>query len=414
MDLYNWNLFCKDGNIKHLNNITYSGLEIIKSFINKNVKYKALQHILKLYFNNNIKNSYINTLTDIISLSYHELNGIKIYIFGEHHYPTNKCSLLNPNRMSAFDFIKSSIENIPKFIDIFTETSYITKEMREIKWKSNTLAPTLIKFENEYEKCLSQNPELNKCLNIRFHNTDIRLIISKRLLFVSYIHNLMFHIHRLMFIITTNSYEQKYITELERKVILEDYIKYLYAYKIAISDPKNSEEIRNYMNAKSSSSLINMYINIYDKIGKFNKQLLRLDSYVKDILEKYMLDKFNQLDFNYINFNNIYRFMNTLPINTFPNKYQLKELELYTKYNILLESIFMDVYLMARIFRNFDKKEYQYSESPSNIIIYVGNTHAENYREILYKLKFKELFKKEAKYNEFCVDISKLKQPLFM
>lgn len=407
MDLYYWNLFCKDYNIEHLKNISFDCLEIIKSFLNKNVKYKGLQRILQLYINNNINLiKHVDILTDIISLSYHELNNIKIYIFGEHHYPKDICSIYNNNKMNVFDFIKLNIENIPKFIDIFTETAYITKEMKNIinikqiisfaeSGKIIESSP-LVKFENEYKHCLSQQSELNKCLNVRFHNTDIRLPITKRLPFVPYIHNLMFHMDQEI-----------------SKMNFDNYTKYLNAYKKALLDPRNSKEIDEYKNAKSLPSLINMYKNIYNKF-KLEKQLSQINSHIRDILEKYMNDKFNELDFKYINFNNINKFINTLPINTFPTKSQTKELNKYTKYNILFESIFMDVYLMARVFRTFDKKEYQYSESPKNIIIYVGSKHAENYREILHKLRFKELFKKEAKYGEFCIDISKLKQPLFI
>lgn len=412
MDLYYWNLFCKDYNIEHLNNISFNGLEIIKSFINKNVKYKGLQRILKLYFYIDWKKSrlikHIDILTDIISLSYYQLNKIKIYIFGEYHYPTDKCSISN-NKMNVFDFIKLNIENIPKFIDIFTETAYITKEMKNTSSKVLKInSSPLVKFENEFKQCLSQQSEINKCLNIRFHNTDIRLPITKRLPFIPYIHNLMFHmdqeINKNNFPFSPSARENS-----------NNFIKYLNAYNKALLDPKNSEEISNYTNAKSLPSLLKMYINLYNDVlnGKFNKQLLKVNPHIRDVLEKYMNEKFNELDFYYINFNNIRKFMNTLSITIFPTKFQAKELNKYTKYNILAESIFMDVYLMARVFRTFDKKEYQYSESPKNIIIYVGYKHSENYREILHKLKFKELFKTKAKYGEFCIDISKLKQPLF-
>src|SRR5579872_4093720 len=193
MDLYYWNLFCQDYNLEHLNKISNGAINIIKSFLNKNVKFKGLQRILKLYFVNNFSIPHVNILTDIISLSYHIKDDIKIYIFGEHHYPTEKCSKTLINQMNVFNFIKLNIENIPKFIDIFLETAYIDKYHSYDLYQAP--GKTLLKFETEYRGCLDP---IKKCQisNVRFHNTDIRLPKINKLPFIPYIHNIMFHIDK--------------------------------------------------------------------------------------------------------------------------------------------------------------------------------------------------------------------------
>ena len=49
----------------------------------------------------------------------------------------------------------------------------------------------------------------------------------------------------------------------------------------------------------------------------------------------------------------------------------------------------MDLYLMARLFRNFKTVEGKYSKSPENIVIYAGDYHANYYRSALEQLGFK-------------------------
>jgi hypothetical protein len=397
-DLIQWNLFCNDYNLEHLNNISKDGLEIIKSFMNKDVKFKGLQRILMLYFFP-ISIPHINILSDLISLSYHvNLNNtIKIYIFGEYHYPTNSCNIQNKNKMNVFDFIKMNVFNTPKFIDLFLETAYIDKFSTYDRYKSP--GGTLLKFESEYRKCLDP---IKKCeiSNLRAHNTDIRLTKTKKLAFIPFIHDLMFHIHKEII-----DY-QKSATNLDK------YKYYLNLYKKTLLREDNLQEIFDYTNATSYPLLISLYIKIYNRMGK---QLSKVDENVRKVLEQYMKDELNKLNFYYLNFNNIFKFMETLPDNrVLTDKKQIKELNSYTVNNLLLETIFMDMYLMARVFRTFDNKnKYENSNSPQNIIIYVGNKHAENYRKILNKLDFKRIFKTDAKYGEFCIDISKLEQPLF-
>jgi hypothetical protein len=66
----------------------------------------------------------------------------------------------------------------------------------------------------------------------------------------------------------------------------------------------------------------------------------------------------------------------------------------------------MDIYLFARMFKKFE---------PKNILVYVGETHAKNYREWLKKLGFstKETFSNVEHINFQCVNISDFKQPFF-
>lgn len=65
-------------------------------------------------------------------------------------------------------------------------------------------------------------------------------------------------------------------------------------------------------------------------------------------------------------------------------------------------SVFMDMYLSARLLRKFDDDSYA-----ENSIIYVGEFHAKKYRDLMKILGAKEVFSKTSPHKTSCVDISK-------
>jgi hypothetical protein len=88
----------------------------------------------------------------------------------------------------------------------------------------------------------------------------------------------------------------------------------------------------------------------------------------------------------------------------------------YDRLNILDGfSHMMDMYLFSRMFRKFKKNKKTVSETPTNIVVYVGNWHANNYRRLLDKLGFthKESKSKTKDVDFQCVNISNFVQPFF-
>lgn len=88
--------------------------------------------------------------------------------------------------------------------------------------------------------------------------------------------------------------------------------------------------------------------------------------------------------------------------------------------------LMVDYYTVTRIFRSFTpKSQGQYSQPAKDVIIYVGDAHAENYREFFQYMKFQQVestsssqyvtnIGSKIKYQMWsCLDISKIKQPLF-
>ena len=77
--------------------------------------------------------------------------------------------------------------------------------------------------------------------------------------------------------------------------------------------------------------------------------------------------------------------------------------------------ILMDVYLLGRLFKNFDtSKERGQPSRVSNAIIYTGLSHSTEYRDVLESCGFKVVFENQSSDpKDQCVDISEIPYPLF-
>lgn len=136
MDIFYWNEFCDTNDIQYLNFISYEGKQILKTFLNKNVKYKDLQRLINLYFIKSWENiPYCKHLHGISSLSYHQKDKIKIYIFGEN-------TISFPTHCQAFKYVLSLLRNEPKFIDIYIDIKRLSsssiKELYNVKFHDIT------------------------------------------------------------------------------------------------------------------------------------------------------------------------------------------------------------------------------------------------------------------------------------
>jgi hypothetical protein len=83
-----------------------------------------------------------------------------------------------------------------------------------------------------------------------------------------------------------------------------------------------------------------------------------------------------------------------------------------------MEAIFFDVYLLSRMFKRFgteirEDKSPLFTPEPTNMIIYVGNEHANPVREFLHTQRYIEVEWSIAKGNDNCIDIHKISQPFF-
>lgn len=417
MDLINWNNFCSTYDIHYLDIMNINSKELIKKYINKNdkemVKFKGLYRILQLYFNNSIQNiKHCNLITPIHQLSYHTSTKYnkKIYIFGEHHETNETCKLLD--KCNVFVFILNNIGNIPKFIDVFLETPYITKEVKKLP---SYQIGILGKFSKEFEQCLLSEKKC-KYENIRFHNTDIRqsIIIDplKRSYIVKLQDNIVHFQYFLMDYLKINN-----VSTLSIKYDEDKYKKIIKNLKTLILSDEYKDERMIYLQSITSNEKYLQYLLKSYSIFKLEKQQQEIPyENVKNILLKFIQNKINKVNLKYLNITEFIYLIDKLEYSGFPKIFKLDNiLEIVNYANEMIFSIIpiLDMYLFSRMFRKFKQVKYKNSKEPEYIIIYVGNQHANNYRELLNELNFKTEFNKQTIKPDYCLDISNLKQPLF-
>jgi len=75
---------------------------------------------------------------------------------------------------------------------------------------------------------------------------------------------------------------------------------------------------------------------------------------------------------------------------------------------------YMDIYLLARILRNFKKKGNEYCQSAYNSIVYVGDQHAQFYLYVLQNLGWQIEYSSKSGNNNECLLLEEIKKPFFV
>lgn len=391
MDLINWKKFCKTYNVKYLDSLSDKAKNIVKQYIFKNVQYKGLQRILYLYYHP-LKLTKCNIISPLYSLSYHtsSIYNKDIYIFGEHHNSIGTCKIKDD--CNTFNFIIDQISIVPKMMDVFLETPYIHKTGKYLLYKDPGI---LSKFRINLQNCLDIKKEC-QYPNIRFHNADIRLSIGIKRPFILDIEETMIGLYYDMYLQRGNfsyNYHKKHLLNL---LTLKKYKNDRIEYDKAI---------------KSYDTSMEYLLKKFSKIKLEKQQKNISNKNVKQILLEYLIDSIRRIDLKYLQLNVITNIIKKLP----KNIPKIVPTEFNSSNDNLLDLLvpIMDMYLIARMFRTFKDVPYQNSKEAQYIIIYVGDAHANNYRDILDKLNFKTEFYSRSQEHEFCVDISKLQLPLF-
>lgn len=403
-----------------------------KGFPNDEIQFPGLYIILFNHFNYPQELfKHVNILSDIRSITYMESKHYdkKIYIFGEIHKEFKLCDK-NKIIEKCGDFIIRNLKTTDKFIDLFIELPYIRpKELSDkydiykSKFQSYNIQSIIDAFPNCFDPHRQKYCEYE---NIRFHMSDIRIRWPK------YNYKNPPFLRRLTALLTYPS-KTRY---------LYDNYKVLIEFKNLINDEFDKEypeEMKEYKSITTINQFITFLLKQYNFAKIYKQQEKIIYPEVKDILIKTLFENINKLniDYNYtFNYKHVRKILNMLPSETVVNEWintkgdtphskrlnyiysgkseMLKFIDEYKKLSdnfLYIDAYFMDLYLISRIFRTFEQIPYKNSKESKNIIIMVGNTHAENYKHILEQLKFETLFHKRSE--KLCINIDKLKQPLF-
>ena len=285
--------------------------------------------------------------------------------------------IFKPNNVIDVDkFIEKVIDEEKKHIDFFLEIPY--KEKKEECSKINSKSYNFTQFSRKYWKCFC--PDKKDCFhrNIRFHYTDIRQS-QNFFLFKLYNEVGSFDIKKIEDLFLTD--EGK---EYKKLKTLKDFLEY---------------GLQQYSKFKLSKQQENIeYPEIKIKLLEFLFLYLEKNTAIKFLTYEVIINGINNVE--------IYKSIGA----NISNRLKFALISNMINYNV----IFMDVYLISRVFRKFTPKtKNEYSESPKNIIIFVGDTHANNYRNILKSLDFKTEFIKSEEDGCIKFNTKELSFPLF-
>ena len=308
--------------------------------------------------------------------------GMKLLLLGDSHTYEHGCPKKSDDIVT---FIEKQVNVATCFIDLYLEVPYIwEKKGAPIK----VFDTWMEKLHTNFWNCFTWTKHCQYS-NLRAHYVDLRNVPDDKYLYV-----------------------QKIIIGLFYKTPISTYHNKI---QIILKDEQTKKIFKNV------DTVIKHIDSLIDKT-KVNKQIQNIKyPEVKKAIEKYrqiwkIPDRWANPEA--ISWPNIEKILK--------GKASRKLIE--DMYFILatLPGTLMDLYTLARMFRNFQDKTGKYSLPAKNIIVFAGNFHTHRYKDFLikelgFKLSFQQVAKTQfwrpgkghTKAGNLCVDVSKLDQPVF-
>lgn len=346
-------------------------LDILKKA--KTTKYTN-NTLLKLITNISIPKEIVPYINGPFTLSLHtskEYN-MNVYVFGEHHSEATS----NENIISEYLYKFMKTSNV--FIDFFFE---YFKLRGDKKFKSVRNDSYLNLLRHKFDPCIRKHSSCLSLNSSRTHYLDIRDLDNSRnpiLRYIEMVNN--FHNNNAVFGKTDKDYKFIYSIMGINKNNIKDFIK-----------------------------------NNYIEASRLDKELYKTDKYMRKVIENFIQQK-----------------IDSHPDFEQPDKKDLddifgrsiKELQdktnIYSKFthisNLLINtgSLLTDAYTLARLFKTFNIKDGDNQpKKVHNAIMYAGDYHSSNYREIFDILNFDVVFNIKEPYGTSRLNISEIYQPLF-
>lgn len=390
-------------------------IQIGKAINNKefdNIHYKneqLKQKYPQLFINGFIENRDISNISVNISglLSFNVYYNPKykkvVYILGEQHNFNNICD--DPSNILPADeffmLLLNSDPNVKK--DVFLESIYDplipSTENRFFSpfrvENSGYMLKVIQKLQ--MEGCLSSRVK-DSCTyyrnHTRFHSTDIRIPKIDIIQYLRLIRQLKDYSNmepNFMNIITT---------EIKKFTRYENYDTFIEEMVQSLKDLK-----------------------VFDQIENINPEYPEIKTLLFNTLKDIITDQFNIFNYTKLSvlIDEYHNFINNgypVSLSDFSQRHEL------LRVNLVLDTIIMDMYTVARMFRKFTRKETtnssknelkmvdsgDFPEEPKNIMIYVGELHAKFYDFFLKALKFTKLYSAspDNPKNSACLTIKNL------
>lgn len=364
-----------------------------------NNKENTLFELIRRHYNKNISKPVASFIGGPYHLTRHigYFQGINynIYTFGEIHDYKIDC----PNK--KYQTIEKYLEDLVDTTDVFIDIYFEFPAYREMEYNLKNMYGNsrLGKLFTKFLTCVqSLTRKSEMCKTSRTHYID-----SRRLELIG-----TSEPNWLGMWILNNI---RHYTEIEiqktRVFVSENKLRILDIFKQFLDSDFNN--FANYwISQLFKTSLVNKELNrsfLELKIVNFIVNKIRKEAY-KLYTNKRVINNINYLILNIENIDKNY----------------IKHLSDFDLDTVAINSIIMDAYTLARIFKEFNVSNHLIEPiKPQNIIIYAGDNHCENYREF-FELIGLNLVEKSGEYygniNKLkyknCLDMRNINQPLFL
>jgi len=347
-----------------------------------------------------------------LSIHWHPIYKKMIYIFGEWHSNNVDCEKFekDPNTILIEDYLYNLMLTTDVFLDIYFE--FLSYKNGEYDFLFSYVPGRANELFKKFRNCLQYNTRSDSsCQLARVHYFDIR---GNNIYEKNPIIDIFWIIEQIRCYVTNN----ETISCLSFKLLIKKYPDVI----ILLTElQKDEKTVCKFMEKQLEE---NPYVKKeLDKIIDHPElKMLILNFYKKCVSEEVITyyDILSRTSLDLISYEKM------------PNDELFKSMKYISLFLIRVISYFADVYLLARMFKNFDmaemeEKAYKGStDQPihaNNIIIYCGNMHAIKYREFLSSIGFNDIDHVGNLTEDItnpipntpknCLDMRKIKQPFF-
>ena len=396
----------------------------------------TLIQLLNNYFNPDVVKPMPKFIGGPTTLTVHKSEDEKrmVYIFGEEHNDIKDCSMFekeknddwnykNPDKMTIDYFLYELMKTTPAYLDMYFEFPAFQKS----RWyhpsfkfgKTGYNLPNLFK---KFKNCIGASRSKDDCRLARIHFFDARFkSLDSTICGLSV---LTFFVRK--FSILTKNYDKdqdlnKLIEESVSLVKDEQVNKMLNSLGTS-----NDEEFSDFL-IKSIYEI--ELISKETKSGKYQnrgnaQEMIRMES-IKSFMEAEILKKAMSYRQEYIDLVKTILAESKKDITEIDEQEFLDSLDNLKLCIIDTSSIFADIYLLARLFKDFDMTKIEthgnfITDQPTkahNVIIYAGNNHSLLYRRFLNEIAGFEEIASTGKYEEkdvkHCINMETIPQPFF-
>jgi len=401
----------------------------------KTNKRNILMKLIENHFESTIQQPMPKFIAGPTTLTVHKSPDEKrmIYIFGEWHTGIKDCTMFqdekdekwnsdNPDKMTIDHFLYELMKTTPAYLDIYFEFLFSEIGYPE-ELHNGSLNSHLDNLFQKFKKCIHESRSKDDCSLARVHYFDSRRKYNGNCIEGSNIVDKL--VETVVYLQINYGEEPSTVIEAYKHLIKTDETIFEILYALSTDDV---EVFKNFWIKLLNDNEFNIK---ETKSGKYQDrgtiEEIEIMNTIKSFMETEIVRNAMMYRDNYI------KLVNTIVSEL--NKAELTSIMAFyfafedlIKYIVKPTAIIPDVYLLARMFKDFDMTKMKthandVTDQPNkayNVIIYTGNNHANTYRRYLKDIAgFEEIAStgkseiNEGEERKYCIDMRRIPQPFF-